>query len=600
MLAIIYTALILQPAAIYLFLVTGNTFIGALLNTTVVLFAVVAQISGKPLTKQEIWVMLNSTSTALGMELIIALAFNYYLRNLPATAGYGLTNLLPTWFVPQLSGPLRNLLNPLWILPIVVTFIGALLAKANDISLGYFFHNLYVQNENLPFPMATVQAEMSKSLTWEEKLKLRIFALSAIIASFYAFILYFPTITAGLSLIPIPWIDMNGLVNLAFPGASFGIATDLVVFATGFILPLEVALGFFVGAFGVYFVGNYFLVRAGLFTQWTPGLPLTQTWQQSLLTFWLGPAIGFIIAASIIPSFRHPKFFLKTIRDLRKYAGRVTGEGAPFLLIMAFFLLGTLGSVLITLALVPTLPLSLIVVILLLTVGWSFVSSMITAYAFGITAYLPSIPYVKESSFVASGYSGVGLWFAPLTISSGGASWCATFKVADLTSTRKWSLVTAHFVATFIAWGVGFFYLNAFLSISPIPSALFPVPTWPIDAGRTLAFITTPSSLINVVSVGGGFLVAAILYGVTGLLHLPVSVIAIATGALSLPISPPIATSTLIGWFIGYMFQRRVGKENWEMARPIVVAGIGAGEGIIIAIAAFIAIISKALVVSPF
>ncbi|MCK4849517.1 MAG: hypothetical protein KAT16_10845, partial [Candidatus Heimdallarchaeota archaeon] len=39
-LAIVYSALIIQPAAIYLYFVTNQWFIGAVLNTTIVLFAV--------------------------------------------------------------------------------------------------------------------------------------------------------------------------------------------------------------------------------------------------------------------------------------------------------------------------------------------------------------------------------------------------------------------------------------------------------------------------------------------------------------------------------------------------------------------------------
>ncbi len=597
-LAIIYSALILQPAAIYLFLVTGNLFIGALLNTTIVLFAVLAKVSGKSLSKQELWVMINSTSTAMGMEIIIVQVYNFYLRSHPLTTSYGLVPLLPRWFVPPITGPLRNLLNPLWLLPIAVAFGGALLVKASDISLGFFFHHLYAEVEKLPFPMATVQAEMCESLTWEEQNKLRIFSLSAIIASFYALLVYFPNIAYGSSVIPIPWIDLRA--GAILPGASLGIATDLVVFVTGFILPLEVALGFFVGAFALYFVGNHLLVTFGLFPEWTPGLDLTTTWQRSLTSFWLGPAIGFLIASSLIPALSHPRYFIKTIKDLVKLPRRGRGEEVPFNLILGFFLIGTLGSVILTLSLVTDLSIQIMLIIVLLTVGWSFLSSMITAYAFGITAYLPQIPFVKESTFVASGYAGVGLWFAPLVISSGGASWCATFKVADLTSTRKWSLVAAHLVATFIAWVIGFFYVNAFLSIATIPSALFPVPFWPIEAVRTLTFIRQPTSLINFVNMGGAFLVAAVLYAIIGVLHLPISVIAIATGAISMPIAPPLATSTLIGWVVGYFFRRRVGKKNWEMASPIIVAGVGAGEGIIIAIATFIAIISKAIYALPF
>ncbi|MHA1968378.1 MAG: OPT/YSL family transporter, partial [Candidatus Hodarchaeales archaeon] len=464
-LAIVYSALIIQPAAIYLYFVTTNWFIGAVLNTTIVLFAVLAKMADNPLSKQEVFIMINVTSTALGMEMIVALVYNYYLKHHPITQstlinGISLTSLIPNWFAPDFFGNLQTILNPVFILPLFLLIINALLAKATDISLGIVFNYLYTKVEVLPFPTAEVEAERSKSLTWEDKRKLQIFSVSAIISSILGFILYFFPLVVEITLIPIPWLDFNPAIEGILPGAAFGIATDVIAFATGFILPMNVVICILIGSVLVNIVINPILVANGFLPRWEKGMSLIDTFNMSQLDFWLGWTVGLLISASLIPIARNPKIFVRTLKDLRKLSqgkGDEIEGGTPRLsVLLGFFLLGTLGSVTMAVILIPNLSIQLIAVLIILTVGWSFISSLTMAYAFGITANLPVIPYVKESAFIAADAPlGEAIWFVPLVISQGGAGWVATFKTADLTYTRRSSLIKAHLLASFIAWTAG-------------------------------------------------------------------------------------------------------------------------------------------------
>ncbi|NHJ01171.1 MAG: hypothetical protein EAX86_03470 [Candidatus Heimdallarchaeota archaeon] len=594
-LAVIYSALIIQPAAIYLYFVTNNWFIGAVLNTTIVLFAVLAKMADNPLTKQEVFIMINVTSTALGMEMIVQLVFNYYLKNHPITIstlidGVSLSTLIPNWYAPEWFGPVRTMFNPVFIFPLILLMFIGIISKATDISLGIIFNYLYTKVEVLPFPTAEVEAERSKSLTWEDKRKLQIFSMSAIIASVVGIILYAFPLVMGLTIIPIPWFDFNSAIEGIIPGASFGIATDIITFATAFILPFNVVLSILIASVFVNIIMNPVLVSMGLLPRWERGMSLLDTFNNSQLDFWLPWTVGLLISAALIPVLRNPKIFFTTIRDLRKLS-RGKGEGVenpPRLSILIFFfLLGTVGSVAIAMFLIPNLSVQLIIILLILTVGWSFISTLTMAYAFGITANLPVIPYIKESVFVAADVPlGGEIWFVPLIITQGGAGWVATFKTADLTYTKRGSLIIASYFATLVAWTAGLFWVSALLSISEVPSVIFPVPFWPLEVGRSVTFVSNPTVVINPLILGMTFIIALILYIIEWQAILPISVISIAVGTTT---AIPSAITLFLGALLGHVLKGRMKK--WDSDRAIVVAGLGAGLGIVISLATFLSLI---------
>jgi hypothetical protein len=340
---------------------------------------------------------------------------------------------------------------------------------------------------------------------------------------------------------------------------------------------------------------NPMLVEWGYLPRWEKGMTLLDTFNTSQLDFWLGWTVGFLISASLIPVARNPKIFIKTIKDLRKLSqgkGEEIEGGAPRLsVLLSFFLLGTVGSVIIAVFLIPDIGAQMIIILLVLTVGWSFISSLAMAYAFGITANLPQIPYVKESAFVAAGAPvGNDIWFIPLVISQGGAGWVATFKTADLTYTKRGSLIKAHLLASFVAWGAGIFWVSALLSISQVPSVIFPVPFWPLETGKIVTFVSNPTVVINPVNIGITLVISIILYAIQWIAFTPLSVISLAVGTTT---AIPYAITTFFGALFARILKRRMA--HWDSDRAIIVAGLGAGLGIIISLATFISLISNTI-----
>ena len=609
---ILYAGVVLLPAVLWLYFSTGSLIVASTaMYTTALLFGELARLS-KPLTKQELFIIMYGGTVAAGEFLITAgFVFSAYFRSSPIAAQFGLTEAIPNWLVPPLTSPAitqRNLMHPDWILPIIVVTSGVLLAKICDVSLGFLARHLYIEVEELPFPMQQVEAQVCLTMAAKESKKIRIFTLSAIIAMAYAAILYaLPFVSYAILgwpmvAIPQPWIDLNRLVGWILPGASFGVATGLTVFAMGFILPFNVIVSMFIGSVSFYFVGNTLLVNWGLFTEWFPGMSVSDAWTRSVLGFWASPMIGLIIAAAILPLVRHPGNFVKTFRDLLKMPTVAKRGGSISLkLIMALFLLTTLGSVLFVWMLVPGFR-SWVWVLILLSVGWTFIFTFASARAIGVTGMGPIAPYsptlyVREASYIATGYTGVDIWFAPLVVSSGGAFMCAVFKTAKLTDTNPIDYVKAYFIAFFIALIMGYIYVSAFWRIAPMPSALFPCPFWPLTATIQSLFITRSLELFNPTLLIGAATVGSILFLIIEIGHLPLSLMGLALGP-TLPI--PFTVSYMIGAIAAKLMERRMGKEWFQTNRTIIVAGIFTGVGLTVALSTAIALIARSMWALPY
>jgi len=597
---------------LWLYFSTGDVIVASTaMYTTAMLFGELARLS-KPLTKQEIFIIMYGSTVAAGNFIITAgFVFNAYFRSSPIAAQFGLTEAIPTWLVPPLTSPAiiqRNLFHPDWILPIIVTTSGVLLAMICDIALGFLAQHLYIEVENLPFPMQQVEAQVCLTMATKESKKIRIFTISAVISMAYAALLYaLPFISYALLgwsivAIPQPWIDLNRFVEWILPGASFGVATGLSIFAMGFILPFNVIASMFVGSLGFYFVGNALLVRWGLFTEWFPGMNLSDTWARSVLGFWASPMIGLVIAATILPLMRHPRNLAKTFSDLLKMP-TVTRRGGSISLrlILALFLISTLGSVLLVWILVPGFRYWAWILILL-SVGWTFVFTLASARAIGVTGMGPTAPYsstlyVREASYIATGYSGADIWFAPLVVSSGGSFYCAVFKTARLTETNPIDYVKAYFIAFFVALIMGYVYVSAFWSIAPMPSSLFPCPFWPLQATVVSLFVTRSVQLFNPAFLIGAATVGGILFAIIEVGHLPLSLMGIALGP-TIPI--PYTVSYLIGAVVAKLMKRRMGREWFETNRTVIVAGIFTGLGLTVALSTAIALIARSLWAMPY
>jgi len=101
--------------------------------------------------------------------------------------------------------------------------------------LGYLAYQIYVVEEELPFPRAKAKAETVITLVQREPKKTRAMLMGFVITFIYSLIAYGPYILGMQRIIPIPFIDFTIWTESYLPGALIGIATDFFSIFNGFI-----------------------------------------------------------------------------------------------------------------------------------------------------------------------------------------------------------------------------------------------------------------------------------------------------------------------------------------------------------------------------
>lgn len=602
LIGIIYSGIILQPAAIWLFLVTGSPLGWAAQFATVMLFALISKLIEKPLTKHEVLTLMVGCGTATSGTFAINILYRSYFSASEIAASFGLTDALPLWFAPPTSVYYyRDFFSPYLIPVVTVSLISTAFTILSDIALGFLTRQLYVEGENLPFPMAQVNAELCVSLSKGESRKEKIFILSGLAGFVYGIFLYaIPMIsesafTLPAYFIPLPWIDMNHIVERIIPGASFGIATDLIIVAIGIMLPRSVTLSMIAGTVAFYFVGNAILVHFGIFSEWRMGMTLQDTWLRSILNFWASPLIGLALAAGLLPFILQPKLFVGLFKSLRQVTLKGREGLISFRLIAVLFAVGTVGSAFLSWFLVPDFPLW---IFLGMSIGWYSFVNLVVARSLGTTGVTMDIPYVKEGIMIASGYSKYAAWFAPINVSGvGGAGWCSTFKTAELTGTNPKSLVKTSIIALPLSVIGSYFFVSIFWKIAPVPSKIFPCPYWPSQVLMSSLFVTRSIVTFNPLNIGVFFIVGTALQLAAFFLKIPFSLIGFAVGASS-PIANPFGF--LVGLIMGEIIRKYILKERYQEEKMTLVAGLFAGESLIVGVSAALTMIFQARWAMPY
>jgi len=608
-LGIMYSAIVLMPAVIFTYLMTGTNLLGTFSFpvagfVTALLFTELARIFGKSLTQQEVTIIWGVSLIAVE-AISVQIFMGFYFRSLyPGTEsfevnGIPLPQIIPDWFAPPPNSPvikLRTFFHPDWIMPIMVNVVGLFLSyRILHLLFGILCYQIFAIAERLPFPVQQVAADICITMTKRQEDKIRILSVTSIIAAAYSFITYFVPYVFQIKMIPVPWIDLNKSIELSIPGASLGIGTDAIMFAIGMILPLKIAVSVFIGSFMAYFIGNHILFRIGLFPDWKPGMNCALAFQRSILRFWVYPQIGLGIAAGLVPILMHPKVVAKALTSL-KGTGDKKGLIFSFKTLIAGILITSITIVILNTWLTGCSPIIFTGLILI-----DFIASLIMTRGIGVSGIAFTIPYVTETVYTLTPHSNPSIWFSPIYVTGGGGHWASWLKIAELTNTDYMSYVKAILTITPIAWILSFLYLEILWRIAPIPSGIYPgfsyvvpatyiVPkamwiTGEVATGKALSFIM------------GSLIIGSIVEIIVTLLHIPFSIISIVIGITT---ALPMSITILLGGILGRILEWRIGKEKWEEYRITVAAGIFLGESIIVALAAALSMVTRMLWILPY
>jgi hypothetical protein len=433
--------------------------------------------------------------------------------------------------------------------------------------------------------------------------------LSAFLGTVYGAILYAGPILLPFMprIIPVPWFDLTsgsyGIEGI-LPGALFGMASDLIPYLTGFLLPLNIAIYIVIGSISVWVFGNWMArtIFSAYFPKWTEewiqGMSLSLVYQRSFLEIWIAPFIGFGLAVAALTITKHYKTIINALRSLVKLSSSpeiLQRQGIlPLKVIIVLFLVGTLGSVALVYLLVPDFPIWISLTISLL-VGPIY--ALISAQSVGETGLGISIPHIWEGTVLLSGYNGIGPWLiSPVFEGGSAANYTQTIKISYLTETKPLSFFKAYIISIVFSSILSFIFVSFFWKLAPIPSSAYPwtLVQWPVNILTSGIWWTRKITFqTNIIALSFSFIV---ILGILGEILLrftsiPFSLVALIAGTGQLPyIAVPIFLGAVIG---KYIIQRIIGKDSWNSNRYIIFAGIAAGEGLSIAISVASVMLSK-------
>ncbi len=665
---ILYGAIVLMPANIYLLLVAGQSLVGPISFIALILWVEAARLSRRHLTTAEAFIVYSVSAVAAGQMLFYSYAiFPSYFRVSevansemfsfidPATQTrktFG--EAAPTWWAPpsDVVG-LRSFFHPAWLAPIGVGMAAWFFHMLADLSMGVLGYYLFVRVEKLPFPYAQPPAEACKALTKGSPEAKKVFTITGLLGTIWGLVIYLPlAVGKSVSDYPIPWADFNRKIHTILKGASLGIATDILAFSGGFIVPFRIIISMVIGAVGIQFIGNTWaaggigellgldpsahpilcgiahpeLISNGVapqgayyFQRFVRGMGVMEMLANQIFV-WMPVVIAAMFCAGILPIISRPRELMRTFAALGASSkGAAAQRTLPLRALLLTFLTSVIGATILFTILVKFVsgrdfpwyfvaPFALV---------WSLVFSLIDIRAIGTTGYRVEPPYVREGLIIATAPKGIDIWFAPWPIALGASAWAQDFKTAELTGCTPRSLIIAKLIAYPVGMLFSLVFMSIFWSIAPIPSSQYPytTATLPVWANQFCIWISASLSysgvaqlspatqsiigqLFNVqwMAITVAVFVALFILGKISR-RLDLSLIGVAVGMVT-PI--PFTMSLLAGGLIAKWVKHKSGPDWFARNRNIIVAGLAVGEGVVVGLLAAVAAMVSSLISLPY
>ena len=633
----LFVGLLMTPAQMYLELVAGMGMGGAAQWVTVILYVEVARRAMTRLKRAEIYVLFYMCSTVM-----IAASSGFLMRQFLVQSEMmrkmGIAELIPAWYAPSDPAVLaqRSFFASAWLVPIALVVLGLFVSRLNQFGLGYVLFRLTSDVEQLPFPMAPIGAmgmtALADASNQRDTWRWRAFSIGGVAGGAFG-ILYvgIPNITSaafgqqGIHLLPIPFVDLTSYTESVLPAFAVMISFDLGLVVTGMVLPFWSMVGAF-GAMLITMVANPILYHYEILVSWERGIGGMQTLQSNMLDFYFSSSIGLVLAVAatgfihMVQSLRRPKGAAgervpAQIQWSRLFKPPANRGDFPLWVALAIWIFSTTVYITLSYLLVNYYSGALLgakfPLWLLLFFGFVYTPfiSYVSARMEGIVGMQVQIPYIREASFILSGYKGAAIWFAPIPISNF-AGQTVQFRTAELTGTRFTSLIKAE-ILIFPIVVVGMLLFSQLIwSMGPVPSEMFPYANefWELNAYQSSFFwsATLPNAETSLFMeafkpevVAVAFVLAMAVYGILNFFGLPIFLVyGIIRG---LDQSAPISIVPMfIGAILGrYVLRKRFG-DMWPQYRIVFAAGFSAGVGLIIMLSLGFVFIAKSVIKLPF
>ena len=638
MIGAIFVGMIMTPASMYMSLVVGSDIGSAAQWVTIILFIEVARRAFTVLKRPEIYVLyyMAGASMVSGSGLL----WNQFIVQSESFRQFGIANQIPFWVAPanpDVLGARSFFLRP-WLVPIVLTGLGMALQRLDQFGLGYVMYRLTSDVEKLPFPMAPVGAQGITALAdasgGEESWRWRVFSFGAMLGMvFTAVYLALPAVSGAflpepISIFPIPWKDLTSNTETFLPAFPFMVSFDLGLILSGMILPFWAIMGSAIGLIACV-IACPVLFHTGVLSHWRPGIGAILTLNSNYIDFFFSFGLGLLGAIAVIGIINVVQAFIGQKRDLdeagaakvewRALFNPPAGRGDFSIWIgVAIYLFSMTWAIVVTYLMLNWAyhngmgsPVTKTLMGVLVFYGFIYtpIMSYVSARMEGIVGMGVQIPFVREATFILTGYKGAAIWFTPFPIYNYGAQ-TLYFRTTELTGTKIRSMVKAEAFIFPIVLVATLIFSQFIWRIAPVPSSAFPFADkmWEMNAFRQALIIssTMPGGqhgqfyeAFNVVYLLIGLGLALALFSALSWLGLPILLVYGLIRGLDQS-TPHVILPQVIGAFIGrYLFAKRFGK-MWPQYRVVFFAGYGCGVGLIMMFSLGLVFMSKSVFQATF
>jgi len=626
----VFLALLIMPGSMYLALVVGPeaNMQSAARWVTIILFAEISRRSFRELKMQEIYVFYFMAGIAM-MAPFQGLLWRQYLAQSEYAHAMGVAQDIPTWWAPSaetIRQQGHTFFTRSWAMPILLVTVGLIVSRLDQYGMGYVLYRITSDVEELPFPMAPVAASGITALVAtkdpKDAWRWRCFSIGGVLGLLFgAIYIGIPAITGTildkpLTLLPIPWVDFTPAVAKFLPATPVNFSFNLIWFFQGMVLPFWAVVGGFLGVvFTMIF--NPVLFHWGILSHWDPQMDVINTIYSNNVDFYLSFSLGLTLAITVISLGKIFRPLWRALRGRRGEARELDGRSGPrkpsawkrlvtnnvkrgdFSIFLALGIYAFSNAFWITLStwLIEGFPWKFFVFYALVLTP---LISYATAKLEGLCGQALSIPYIREATYILSGYKGVQIWFAPAPLPNYGMA-TVNFRVLELTGTKIISQVKTQLVTVPIVIVASIVFSQLLWRMAEVPSAAYPYAQKMWDLNAKTACLTFSSTMeggslfmeaMRLKYVGAGLVAGTLSYGFLTLLGLPTLLVFGMVRGLGQG-TPSFVVLELAGALVGrYYFRRRFGK-IWMKYTPVLLAGFACGMGLTGMVAVSFTILNK-------
>jgi len=639
LIGVLFVALLMVPGGIYMQLLAGTGLSAAAQWTTIILFIEVARRAQKHLGKAEVFVLFYMAG-AIMAQPFQGLLYNQFFAQSRAATGMGIVEHLPFWYAPTDMDVLtqRSFFNPAWYPAVGLVFFQTLMGRLNTTILSYGLFRLASDVEKMPFPMAPVGAQGITALVEqqsEEKVstleggqresnwRWRVFSIGGILGlSFGALYTGLPIISGAvleqpIIILPIPFVDWTPKTSGFLPAVATGISLNLGHLVVGMVLPFFAMLGGFL-AYVFMIIVNPIMYNLGMLPSWQVADDTILTYFHNYLDFYFSFGLGVSIAIAAVGigktvgSIRARSAEIKRQREMREEQesrGPASERGDINTgWVLATYVFTSMSYLLLSGYLIDWHP-TVMIVLFILAFLYIPLISYVTARLEGMAGQTVTIPFIKETAFILSGYrGGVKIWFLPTPLANYGRR-TVFYRQAELTGTKFWSVWKAELVLVPVVLISAMLFSNFIWSLAPIPGPQYPYAQtmWELNAAtRSIIYTSTLGrhSPFNY-AFDWKYLLAGGVFGtgmflVLGLFSLPIMIAYGLVRGLNFWMMPHVVPLQFLGACIGrFYFERKMGL-TWRKYIPVIGAGFTCGMGLITVLSVGIKFLATAVIRIPY